>query len=1191
MIFAPEALSSFFLRVVCEHPPLAASCYPSMSNILFSPRDNAMCGLYSFRPDRNRHLKMKKSTLLLLALAWHALMPQVSGQSQPSSVPTGTVRMNFVRMAPESAPSLADWLASDAYKTHWGHLEWQAFRQFTDGQGMLHTRMQALHEGRPIEGAVLVLHTRTGRLHGVNGKIPLLSDLEGRQVHSESAARQTAIAAIGARTYMWELPGADALLRRHAGDPKATFSPTGTLCYVAPAGQFQYHQRRLAWKFDLYAAAPHSRDEVYVDAETGKVLWRHNRLQHADAVGTAHTGFSGVRTITTDEVAPGQYRLHESGRGGGITTLNLQTSTYFGDAVDFVDADNVWDNVNAAKDQYATDVHLGAEAFYDYLLQRFQWNSLDNNALPIRAYFHFDVDMSNAFWDGHVVAFGDGYRSGQGWYHSPLVSPEVVAHELTHGLIQHSADLIYDGEPGSINESIADMFGQVIEAELHPGTWNWVIGESFTAGGWGIRDMRDPNRFFQSDTYGGDYYDSTANVHYLSSIGNKWFQVLVDGETGVNDFGSTYQVDGIGMQDAAAIVFHCLTTYLTPLSDFRDFRALSIESARQLFGGCAPQHIQVAKAWDAVGVDGPLDPQPKADFEALRPTASRAPAAIQFLNRSHFSESYLWDFGDGGTSTLLNPVHTYQQYGTYTVTLTVTGCGGGQDVLVRQQYIRVDSSILDVHLMPTRGRDTITACEGVLLDPGGDGLYGINLSGSVLIQSPGAQTITLDVKQFALYYSADYLDIHDGPDANAPLIGRYTWNMLPNGRRIHTSGPAVFLKFTTNHQDQRQGFEIEWHCRTATDPPIAEFTAQETLSCTGFVRFSHVGDIGVDTWQWDFGDGNTSTSRSPVHRYAADGTYTVRLITCNAYGCDTLARPQYIRVNQGGPCMHVMPTDHQSAQSLACTGILVAGEGVGQPPQQTHGIFTIAPPGADRIWLDFSNFTLTPGLANLYIYQGTRSEEALVGRYTANELWGRRIYIPSNVAILELDMNTEYGYPVFEMQWYAENAADGPNAAFTAPEAALLGDSVPFVYAGLEAVTYHWDFGDGDSSTLAQPRHRYAEPGRYTVTLRVVSGLGCSATSTREVRIADPDAIGVSLRLYPNPSLGQMTLEASPPPHSAVRLEVANATGQVVYAEGLRAGVILRRQLDLQGLPAGMYFLRLSAAGWTEVKKFVITRE
>jgi bacillolysin len=537
---------------------------------------------------------MKKSLSLLLALAWHALMPRVAGQSKPLAPPTVATRMNFVRMAPESAPRLDDWLSSPAYRANWGHFDWRPFRQFTDAQGMLHTRLQALHDGIPVEGAILVLHTREGRLHAVNGKFPLLGDLEGRQVWPESSARQTAIATIGARTYMWELPGADALLRRHAGNPKATFSPVGNLCYVAPASGFYSSKHRLAWKFDLYAAAPHSHDEVYVDAETGKVLWRHNRLQHADAVGTAHTGYSGVRTITTDEVAPGRYRLHESGRGGGITTLNLQASTQYADAVEFVDADNVWDNANAAKDHYATDVHVAAEAYYDYLHRRFQWNSLDNNALPIRAYFHYGLNLPTAFWDGHVVGFGDGYLSGQGFYPSPLVSPDVVGHELTHGLIQHSAGLIYDGEPGSINESIADIFGKVIEAELHPGTWNWVIGESFTGGGWGIRDMRDPNRFFQSDTYRGEFYDSTAKVHDLSSIGNKWFQVLVDGEAGVNDFGTAYQVDGIGIQDAAAIVFHCLTTYLTPLSDYRDFRYLSIESARNLFGGCAPQHIQVA---------------------------------------------------------------------------------------------------------------------------------------------------------------------------------------------------------------------------------------------------------------------------------------------------------------------------------------------------------------------------------------------------------------------------------------------------------------------------------------------------------------------------------------------------------------------------------------------------------------------
>ncbi len=115
---------------------------------------------------------------------------------------------------------------------------------------------------------------------------------------------------------------------------------------------------------------------MYVDAANGQVLGSNELIHHVD--GTAVTAYSGTRTIQTTKKGAG-YILQENTRGKGIATFNLKKGTNYATAVNFTDADNSWNNVNAAKDQYATDAHWGAEMTYDFYKTIFNRNSIDNN--------------------------------------------------------------------------------------------------------------------------------------------------------------------------------------------------------------------------------------------------------------------------------------------------------------------------------------------------------------------------------------------------------------------------------------------------------------------------------------------------------------------------------------------------------------------------------------------------------------------------------------------------------------------------------------------------------------------------------------------------------------------------------------------------------------------------------------------
>ena len=119
-------------------------------------------------------------------------------------------------------------------------------------------------------------------------------------------------------------------------------------------------------------------------------------------------------------------------------------------------------NFTDPNDQAGVSVHWATEGTYDYYLTIHNRNSYNNIGGTLFSYVHFDVDYNNAFWDGTRMTYGDG----DGFWFSPLVGIDVIGHELTHGVTQYSANLIYANEPGALNESFSDIFGTAVEFYL-----------------------------------------------------------------------------------------------------------------------------------------------------------------------------------------------------------------------------------------------------------------------------------------------------------------------------------------------------------------------------------------------------------------------------------------------------------------------------------------------------------------------------------------------------------------------------------------------------------------------------------------------------------------------------------------------------------------------------------------------------
>ncbi|NQV53038.1 MAG: M4 family metallopeptidase [Flavobacteriales bacterium] len=783
----------------------------------------------------------------------------------------------------------------------------------SDKMGMTHYRYQQTVSGVPMSFAIWIVHTLNGEVVSMNGE--LFENIPSTQPSlTEQAALQAALDHMDASTYMWEVPAEEEMLKMMQNDPTATYLPNGSLEVFTSGLDGKTIEHHLAWKFDIYAHTPHARKELYFDASNGSLLFENERIHHADSAITAQTMYSGEQTLIADH-DNGNFCLHETGRGNGIHTWNLNYGTDFSAAVDFCDSTNVWDDT-LNFDQYSTDAHFGTEMYYDYLMDRFNRNSIDDNGFALHSYVHYSTNLVNAGWDGARMIYGDG----NGGAVTPLTSLDVCGHEVTHGLNTFTANEVYWKEAGALNESFSDIFGSALEFYVDPTSADWTMGEDF---GLIIRSMSNPNLYGQPDTYLGGSWQTTAGdnygVHTNSGVQNYWFYLISEGGSGTNDNGDAFSVDSIGVMDAEAIAFRNLTVYMTRFSNYADARFYSIQAAVDLFGACSQQVESTWSGWYAVGVGPDFSSNSvSSDFVANLTSNCSAPLAVQFYNQSYQGNTFLWNFGDGNTSTAFEPTHTYTSAGDYTVSLhTSSSCGA--DSITKVDYMRVGSSDTCHVLLASNGTAvTQTNCEGIVYDDGGP-MYGYspNSDAMITIAPTGAQSVTLTFLQWVIVCDgADYLYVYDGSDSLAPLLGLYCEDSPPPAS-ITSSGSAITLVFRSNEEWlEDEGFAVAWACNTPEEAPIAGFSVDRTYSCGGTANFTDQSALGPNTatsWFWDFGDGNTSTLQNPSHTYQNEGVYTVKCAAINPFGTDTMTIVNLIEkalpMTPTGPDVEVCPGD------------------------------------------------------------------------------------------------------------------------------------------------------------------------------------------------------------------------------------------------------------------------------------------
>jgi PKD repeat protein len=492
---------------------------------------------------------------------------------------------------------------------------------------------------------------------------------------------------------------------------------------------------------------------------------------------------------------------------------------------------------------------------------------------------------------------------------------------------------------------------------------------------------------------------------------------------------------------------------------------------------------------------------PVASFSA-QPTNGLVPLLVTFTNSSTGATNYSWTFGDGHTSTVTQPVNTYSNAGTFTVSLTATG-PGGTSTLTRTNYILVTNPppVVAFSASPTNGAAPLTV--------------------TFTNQTTGATN-------FSWTFGDGHTSTNAQPVNTYTNAGTYTVSLVANGPGGTSSLTHTNFILVTN------------------PPPTVAFTANPTKGVVPLtVNFTNL-TIGATNYTWDFGDGHTSTNSQPVNTYSNAGTYTVSLVANGPGGSSSLTHTNFILVTNPPPTVvfTANPTNGVAPLTVNFTNLTTGatnyawdfGDGhssTNTQPANTYsnaGTFTVSltatgPGGASTLTRTNYILVTNPPPVVAFSASPTNGAAPLTVTFT-NQTTGATNFswtfgdghISANAQPVNIYTNVgSYTVSLLAM-------GPGGSVSLTKTNFILVTNPPPLVafvatptngpapltvtFSNLTTgatTNFAWDFGDGHTSTSAQPVNIYTNAGTYTVSL-VANGPGGSSslTQTNFILVTNP---------------------------------------------------------------------------------------
>ncbi len=483
-------------------------------------------------------------------------------------------------------------------------------------------------------------------------------------------------------------------------------------------------------------------------------------------------------------------------------------------------------------------------------------------------------------------------------------------------------------------------------------------------------------------------------------------------------------------------------------------------------------------------------PAPVAVFDGS-PRSGLVPLAVTFENLSTGTISgYKWYFGDGDSSTVQNPTHTYTLAGTYEVTLIATGPGGSDTSTVVDFIATADVPPVAAFTgAPTSGVAPLTvlfgnSSTGIITSyrwSFGDGDSSSAIAPSHQYASPGTYSVRLIVagpggidtllrtNYVTVQHASPVADFTGAPtsgyipfnvvftNSSTGTITNYEWSFgdggtsnATNPTHQYTAAGSYTVRLIVTGPGGLDTLIRTNYITASIAPPVANFIGAPT---SGFVpltvNFTNQSTGNISGYAWTFGDGGTSTATNPSHTYNASGTYTIRLITTGPGGADTLIRQNYI-----------------SASIPAPVAAFDASPRSGQEP----------------LTVTFENLS-TGAISSYKWYFGDGDSSSAASPV--------HIYNSAGTYSVTLIASGAGGSDTASVANFIAVSSGPPIAGFTgAPTSGVAPLTVQFTNASAGDITsYAWDFGDGGTATAASPSYQYLTPGSYSVRL-IVTGPG-----------------------------------------------------------------------------------------------------
>jgi gliding motility-associated-like protein len=596
-----------------------------------------------------------------------------------------------------------------------------------------------------------------------------------------------------------------------------------------------------------------------------------------------------------------------------------------------------------------------------------------------------------------------------------------------------------------------------------------------------------------------------------------------------------------------------------------------------------------------------INPRPIADFDAPDTTKCEPDLTVNFQDLSTGGvTAWQWDFGDGSVvSTLQNPSHTYTTYGSFTVRLIVTNGFGCTDTISKPNFVIIRRASIQIPQLPDRGCvpytinfnptiNTVDVVTSYLWDFGDGGtatirnpIYTYNTQGTytvkLFITTSGGCTDSIVMTQAVRVGNKPVVDFSIVPN---PVCGKqpvqfndltnvadeWFWNFGDGGTSniqnpIHNyadTGLFTIRLIATNNGCPDTLERIDY---MRVEPPIALFNI--IPNCSDRLLFTFTDRSLADpaktplTWEWDFGDGNTSTLQNPTHTYAALGFYPVRLIVTNGTCKDTVTNTA--RAIDENPTFVADVTVACKRATINFTSTVTNpanivnyewdfGDGGGGNTTQTTATYTYITSGTYTVRLittDLngcrdtsirSNYIRINGPLANYTPGNTGGCTGLTPTFTDNSTtdgvnaltnwtWNWGDASTNSYATVQTPFTHQFNTTgTFSVQLIVTDAA-GCRDSITLPNVITTTDPVPnFISADTltcpnanvaftntsspAGMNAFWDFGNGNTSTTYSPTTTYALTGQYNVKLVVTDSYGCSDSLIRNlyIRVDEPNA-------------------------------------------------------------------------------------